>query len=228
MLKNSSGTILIDYITFVAAPEVLKTTYVCDGNEMELNANALIPANTEKINLYLSQPLFGHGLRWAINELGEYADTTTAFDHQTNVYTININGELTKSATYDYTGYVTTAPDLEKALDMYNYFTMSKYFNFNISTELEPVRAEITKQDTSAIVDYVNESDDKAVLVAVATGWDGNKYVGKVMETSLVEAGDTANVNVDYASLAGSNIEIVVWRYDVISGTYSVLSRAIK
>ncbi|MBQ7901836.1 MAG: hypothetical protein IJ365_07755 [Clostridia bacterium] len=232
IMKNAEGEALVDYIRLIAYPAVTEITYTDDEGTAPITDEVYVPADVKNITLQLSQRIPEQLSYSLVNEYGSVAvisDADSGFDKNTNTINVAIEGGLDTSSTYKLT--IESTSDLKDKAENPDVLSarqdLYKPIEVTFKTELDPITTQIDKGHTGASINYINDTNKDVVLVAIATVWNGNQYVGKAMAATEVAANSTVeNVSLDYSAYSGT-VELVIWRYDVANDSYSVMSKAV-
>ena len=228
-LKNAAGTVLVDYIRFIAMPTVTELSYTtASGDNVVVEDGVYVPADAKFINLKFSQQLPGKNFKFAFKDEFENVaqldmnETTYAAD--TNTFSMRIGADLEKDVTYTIKLVATTNLN---STDLATEQWLYKDIVVTFKTEPSNVKADVVKGVNSSNVAYANMSDDTVVFVAVATIWNGNTFVSKNIVATTVAPNDTANEVVNHAVAAGETAEVVVMQYHPALDSYTMISKVV-
>ena len=206
--KNAAGTVYVDYIRFLSLPAIEILTY----NEIADSDITKVPTEVKTFEAYVSQPL--HTITKNDVRIYEKSDEAVKAEVDLNnvVYsaankkiTVEIAGELLSDT--DYVFEIKNTALVNKSQKLYR--AIAKEFHTDASsfeTKIEAV------DNGSAKVIYENTGASARNIVAVATAWNGTKYLGKVIVPVNAVPG-TTEIVVDYSGLEGNEIELISWEF---------------
>ena len=227
-LKNVAGTVLVDYIRFIALPAVTELSYTNNAGTTVVGDGMTVAADTQYLNIKFSQKFPGELKYSLVNEYGTEANidmNNTKYEAADNTLKLAILGGLETSSTYTLSidsSYDFAQTDATLTQKLYRPLT------YSFKTELDPITADVTKGADSTTINYANKTDNDAVLVAIATVWNGNAFVTKNISVTTVLANDTVNgVVVNHTLAAGETAEVVVMKYDAEKDSYAMISKVV-
>ena len=163
-----------------------------------------------------------------VNEYGNEANidmNNTKYVAADNTLKLAILGGLETSSTYTLS--IDSSSDFAQT-DATLAQKLYRPLTYSFKTEPDPITAEVTKGADSTTINYANNTDDDAVLVAIATVWNGNAFVTKNISVTTVLANDTVNgVVVNHTLAAGETAEVVVMKYDAEKDSYTMISKVV-
>lgn len=227
-LKNAAGTVLVDYIRFIAMPAVTELSYTNNAGTTVVGDGMTVAADTQYLNIKFSQKFPG-GLKYSlVNEYGNEANidmNNTKYVAADNTLKLAILGGLETSSTYTLS--IDSSSDFAQT-DATLAQKLYRPLTYSFKTEPDPITADVTKGADSTTINYANNTDDDAVLVAIATVWNGNAFVTKNISVTTVLANDTVNgVVVNHTLAAGETAEVVVMKYDAEKDSYTMISKVV-
>ncbi|MBQ8526112.1 MAG: hypothetical protein IJ460_05285 [Clostridia bacterium] len=207
-VKNAAGTVYVDYIKFLSLPAIETMTY--NGTE---NADMTkVPVDAKTLEAYISQPLntitkndISVYEKSDDDERVEVEISKVSYTASTGKITAELAGEMLSNTDYVFEIKNTAMANSKQTL----YKPVAKEFRTDsaaFETEVEAIDA------GSAKVTYINTGSSSKNVVAIATAWDGTKYVGKVIAPTAATVG-TTEVTLDYSKLGGSRVEIITWEF---------------
>ena len=207
MLKNGEGTVFVDYIRFLSYPCIDGIEY--DGNAV--TEGTRVPLDVKKIDAILSQKILSldAGCVSIYNEdRAKLGVENVSYDAASGRVSVSVLGTMESNSTYTFE--IGTGAKVNANQNLYT--PIAKSFK----TAAAEFEVSVTAADTdSANVIFENSSVAAKKVLAIATLWDGDKYVGKVILPCTVETG-TSDVVLRFAQFGGNRAEVTVWE---LSGT---------
>lgn len=227
-MHNAAGTILVDYIRLVAMPAVTELSYTNNAGTTVVGDGMTVAADTQYLNIKFSQKFPGELKYSLVNEYGTEANidmNNTKYVAADNTLKLAILGGLETSSTYTLS--IDSSSDFAQT-DATLAQRLYRPLTYSFKTEPDPITADVTKGADSTTINYANNTDDDAVLVAIATVWNGNAFVTKNISVTTVLANDTVNgVVVNHTLAAGETAEVVVMKYDAEKDSYTMISKVV-
>ena len=207
LLKDAEGTVFVDYIRFLSYPCIDGIEY--DGNAV--TEGTRVPLDVKKIDAILSQKILSldAGCVSIYNEdRAKLGVENVSYDAASGRVSVSVSGTMESNSTYTFE--IGTGAKVNANQNLYT--PIAKSFK----TAAAEFEVSVTAADTdSANVIFENSSVAAKKVLAIATLWDGDKYVGKVILPCTVETG-TSDVVLRFAQFGGNRAEVTVWE---LSGT---------
>lgn len=227
-LKNAAGTVLVDYIRFIAMPAVTELSYTNAAGTTVVGDGMTVASDTQYLNIKLSQKLLT-GIKYSlVNEYSSEANidmSKTEYIASENTIKLAILGGLETSSVYTLT--VDSSTDLSNN-DTKVVQKLYRPLTFSFKTEADPITAEVVKGADSSVINYANNTGDDVVLVAIATVWNGNTFVSKNIVATPVAAYSSVNGVVVNHTAGGNTAEVVVMKYDAAKDNYTMISKMVQ
>lgn len=207
MLKNGEGTVFVDYIRFLSYPCIDGIEY--DGNAV--TEGTRVPLDVKKIDAILSQKILSLDASCVSiynEDRAKLGVENVSYDAASGRVSVSVSGTMESNSTYTFE--IGTGAKVNANQNLYT--PIAKSFK----TAAAEFEVSVTAADTdSANVIFENSSVAAKKVLAIATLWDGDKYVGKVILPCTVETG-TSDVVLRFAQFGGNRAEVTVWE---LSGT---------
>lgn len=204
MLKNGEGTVFVDYIRLLSVPQI--DTLEFDGNP--LAEGVRVPLEPKKISAILSQKILSLDAESVsiYNEEGaKLSVENVSYDAAAGRVDVSVSGAMESNTVYSFE--INTGAKVNANQNLFK--PISKSFK----TDAAEFEVSVTAADTdSASVVFENYGESAKSLLAIATLWSGDKYVGKVILPCTADIGMTS-VALNYAHLGGNRAEVTFWEF---------------